>query len=220
MAGRAVQRRDTATETAHEATRPANPALDSLRPLSRVSLARDAREFRPVEVQADDGTGAMVARVQNVSPLDWLAKRARDPLQPFQLEAGRLVERDFARARSGGIRGSSTSWAAAALYATHEAMQANESGRGFARRAGASYSVADHRLDAIRKLGQLHDAVGAVSFHLLSRFIGDEIGIGDLARECGEDEKFIGRRLREALDDAAAFYSLALRGYAPHPGRR
>ncbi len=204
------------------ANEPGNSTRGAAAPLpviARLSLEGDRREYRPADVTAPDGSTATVARVQNTSPLEWLASRSRDPLQPYQLETGRLVVRDFHRARQSSIRVANVS--AGALYRTADMMKQSKDwdGRGAASKQPRAYGVSDARLDAIRRLGSLLAHVGAVSFHLLERVLSDEVGLAALTAELGEDQKYVSRRFREALDSAASFYQLAPKGYVSHPGR-
>ena len=195
----------------------ASPSAPALRTLTRLALA--GRTYRPEEIAQADGSKATVARVQNMDPLQWLISRSRDPLQPHQAEAARRAQKDFARARSSSVKVAGAS--AQALYRTADAMNAAKewTGRSTGSAQPRSFTVSDHRLDAIRRLGQMMEHVGAVSFHLLSRVLGDDVGLTALSEELGEDQKYVSRRLREALDQAASFYSIAPKGYASHPGR-
>ena len=196
-----------------------NPSPDAapLRPLTRLALA--GRNYRPEEVTAPDGTKANFARVQNMDPLQRLISRSRDPLQPHQAEAARRAQKDFSRARQSNLKVADAS--AQAFYRTADMMKAGKewTGRNASSSQPRTFAVADHRLDAIRRLGQMMENVGAVSFHLLSRVLGDEIELAALSDEFGEDQKYVSRRLREALDQAASFYSIAPKGHASHPGR-
>jgi hypothetical protein len=191
--------------------------------LSRFRLGSDARVIEPAIVQdpspdAKKGDTIAAVRVNNISPLQWLSTRNRDPLEPHQIEAGRRAEQDFMRARGQQVRVADV--ASAALYRTHQMMQDAKTwtGRGAAK-VHRGNPDADYRIDAVRRLGAMQDHVGAVSFKLLSMVIGAEMSLAAVAEATGEDPKFIGRRFREALDDAASFYSLAPRGHVSHPGR-
>jgi hypothetical protein len=192
-------------------------AATALRPLTRLAIS--GRTLEVVDFEDADGVKTTAIRVNNIAPLDWLATRSKDKLDPHQFEAGKRARGDFARARSSSIRIVEAS--SQALYRTAEMMrdQKDWSGRGQASAQPRNASGAsDARLDAVRRLGQLLDRIGSVSFFLIEQVVVFELSLAEVSTRTGEDQRYVSRRFREALDNAAAFYQLAPKGYVAHPG--
>lgn len=177
------------------------------------------RTLEVVDFEDRDGAKTQAIRVNNISPLDWLATRSKDKLDPHQFEAGKRARIDFSRARSASIRVAVVS--SQALYRTTGMMRdAKEwSGRGQASSGPRDATgVSDARLDAVRRLGQLLDRIGSVSFFQIEQVVVLELSLSEVSERTGEDQRYVSRRFREALDGAASFYKLAPRGYVNHPG--
>lgn len=187
-------------------------AARRVRPLTKI-ISEDRREYSPIEFIEPDGTKTTTVRVNNITPLIWLAERCRDKLEPHQAEAGRKAEQDFHRARSASLKVADVS--AQALYRTAGMMRDTKTWEG---RSGASgeqraYTQSMGRLDAIKRLGALMQSVGPVSFFFLEAVIANETGLADLAKRVAEDQKYVSARFREALDAAAKHYGLLSRNY-------
>jgi hypothetical protein len=76
------------------------------------------------------------------------------------------------------------------------------------RRVRSKPELGDSRLDAMARIGRLQDEVSKISFWLLEQVIGTERTLKQVAELLGEDQRYVGRRFREALWDAAGHYRM------------
>ena len=155
--------------------------------------------------------------VRNVSqtPLDYLYFQSRDRLEYWEWIAGKRFEYDWQRARTDAPVTVSLDGLMLAKVARPTAEQRRRERLNpttfrpaAGRRVRSTPELGDSRLDAMARIGRLQDEVSKISFWLLEQVIGTERTLKQVAELLGEDQRYVGRRFREALWDAAGHYRM------------
>jgi hypothetical protein len=149
------------------------------------------------------------------APLDYLYFQSRDRLEYWEWIAGKRFEYDWQRARTDAPVTVSLDGLMLAKVARPTAEQRRRERLNpttfrpaAGRRVRSKPELGDSRLDAMARIGRLQDEVSKISFWLLEQVIGTERTLKQVAELLGEDQRYVGRRFREALWDAAGHYRM------------
>lgn len=193
-------------------------------------IAREARESKmaPLQRIGFDGRVPLIEfiserlpkslrgqRNTSATPLDYLYFQARDPLAFWEWVAGRRFEYDWQRAHTDAPMTVSLD---GLMLSKVQRPTAEERRRerirpatfrpSVGRRVRSKPELGDSRLDALARIGRLQDEISKISFWLLEQVIGYERTLKQVGELLSEDQRYVGRRFREALWEAASFYKL------------
>lgn len=164
----------------------------------------------------DQLRGIEIIAPHRATPIEFMRLHPNQPLADYQYLAACKFREDFdtAHSMSSGV----TNYARGEMYDTDLARA--DRARGYhgkgASRSASAGGHSDARLMAMHRRGAFA-GIYRMSFWLAEAVIGFEIWPKAIADHWGEDQKYVGRRFREALDDLASFYRMHVRG--PNQGR-
>lgn len=140
-------------------------------------------------------------------PLEFMRYQSKDPLEEWEYLAGQRFRQDFEIAHRSGS--TTVDYSRGAMFDTDMARAnraAGYEGRGYASPTSA-VDVSQARIDAMSRRGSFakHNKTSA---WFLEAVIGFELWPKECATFLGEDVRYVSRRFREALHDAAGFYRI------------
>lgn len=179
-----------------------------LNPWSQVTLSGDTFELHRAEQSADHDAEF---RATHTSPLEAMYSYAKRPLEEFQYLAGCRFRVDWHLSRLSPL--GAIDYAQAATYAVDDVLKAKGAIEGpkLSKVLRTVRNPSDSKLDAIKRLGDLFNHIGGVSYYLADKVIGEERSVTQIARVMGKNERYMNERFRECLDDLAGHYKLCAR---------
>ena len=194
---------------AMEHTIDAMTRLSTLSPATKVTFDGSYFQHRPVADEDGQFLGHEFRRT-DTPPLEALLQ-ARSPIEPYQYLAGVRFRLDWTASQIGPL--ASVDYARAAQYATEEVLKAGKwDGAMGGKILRGVAGISDAKLDASARLGRVAKEINKLSFWLARKVIGEEWTIVQCAGELGRDQRYVGPRFREALDELAFHYKMIARG--------